>query len=119
MSDPISRDDAIEAFEEEKQKAKEIRDDFAKFPNSVFEQSIYNEAVKAWRLAINIVKKLPTIDAVPVARCKDCKHYKKSEVSDRMMCWRKDVDGQPVCYDFNPNDFCSYGERRTDGTNDE
>ena len=62
MSDPISRDDAIKAFEKEKQKAKEIRDDFAKFPDSVFEQSIFNEAVKAWRTAINIVKKLPTIE---------------------------------------------------------
>lgn len=58
----------------------------------------------------------PTIiDATPVVRCKDCKYYKKSEVSDRMMCWRNDVDGWPVCYDFNPYDFCSYGERRSDG----
>lgn len=57
----------------------------------------------------------PTVDAVEVVRCENCKHFKKSEVSDRMMCWRKDVDGQPVCYDFNPNDFCSYGERRSDG----
>ena len=65
--------------------------------------------------AIMNIHECPTIDAVPVARCKDCKHYKKSEVSDRMMCWRKDVDGQPVCYDFNPNDFCSYGKRRTNG----
>lgn len=62
MSDPISRDDAIKGFEEEKRKAKEIRDDFSKFPNSVFEQSIYNEAVKAWRTAINIVKNLPTVE---------------------------------------------------------
>lgn len=53
-------------------------------------------------------------EVVEVIRCENCKHYKKSEVSDRMMCWRKDVDGQPVCYDFNPNDFCSYGKRRTD-----
>lgn len=54
-------------------------------------------------------------ELVEVVRCENCKHYKKSEVSDRMMCWRKDVDGQPICYDFNPYDFCSYGKRRTDG----
>lgn len=65
--------------------------------------------------AIMNIHECPTVDAVEVVRCRDCKHYKKSEVSDRMMCWRKDVDGQPVCYDFYPNDFCSYGERRNDG----
>ena len=64
--------------------------------------------------AIMNIRECPTVDAVEVVRCEKCKHYKKSEVSDRMMCWRKDVDGQPVCYDFNPNDFCSYGRRRTD-----
>lgn len=69
--------------------------------------------------AIMNIHECPTVDAVEVVQCENCKHYKKSEVSDRMMCWRKDVDGQPVCYDFNPNDFCSYGRRRTDGTNDE
>lgn len=64
--------------------------------------------------AIMNIHECPTVDAVEVVRCENCKYYKKSEVSDRMMCWRKDVDGQLVCYDFNPNDFCSYGKRRTD-----
>ena len=58
---------------------------------------------------------IPTADVVPVVRCKDCKHYKQSEVDpSRKMCWRKDVDGWFVCYDFYPTDFCSYGERRED-----
>lgn len=70
------------------------------------------EAMVHW--CCTVVDAQPTVDAVEVVRCKDCKNYKKSEVSDRMMCWRKDVDGQPVCYDFNPNDFCSYGKRRTE-----
>jgi len=57
------------------------------------------------------------IDAVEVVRCKDCEHYKPSEADpNRKMCWRKDVDGFPVCYDFYPTDFCSYGERRDDST---
>lgn len=38
----------------------------------------------------------PTIDAVPVVRCKDCKTYK----TDYM------------CFFRNPDDFCSYGERK-------
>lgn len=102
MSDLISRDDAIKAFEEKKQKAKEIRDDFAKFPDSVFEQSIYNEAVKAWRTAINIVKELPTVDAVEVVRCKECKHFDSEDDCDCPMDVRYS--------DF----FCKMGERRTD-----
>lgn len=32
--------------------------------------------------------------------------------TSRKMCWRKDVDGFHVCYDFYPTDYCSYGERR-------
>ena len=44
--------------------------------------------------------------------CTDCKHYKQSAVADRKMCFRKDVDGIEVCYDFLPYDSCTYGERR-------
>lgn len=80
---------------------------------SVVLNNIHNtrewDEVRAW------LEIAPTVDAVEVIRCENCKHYKKSEVSDRMMCWRKDVDGQSVCYDFSPYDFCSYGERRSDG----
>lgn len=49
----------------------------------------------------------PTIDAVPVVRCKDCK-------------WKADTIGESWC-DFHEftilsdDDFCSYGERRDDG----
>lgn len=44
---------------------------------------------------------LPTVDAVPVVRCKECK-------------W---AGGDFVCYrgvmvQHNPEDFCSYGERK-------
>lgn len=64
--------------------------------------------------AASVFEELPSVQP-EIIRCKNCKHYKKSEVSGRMMCWRNDVNGQPVCYDFNPDDFCSYGERRADG----
>lgn len=56
---------------------------------------------------------MPTADVAKVVQCKDCKHYKRSKVDpNRKMCWRKDVDGFLVCYDFYPTDYCSYGERR-------
>lgn len=50
---------------------------------------------------------LPTVDAVPVVRCKECK-------------W---TGGDFVCYrgvmvQHKPEDFCSYGERREGGEDD-
>lgn len=45
----------------------------------------------------------PTVDAVPVVRCKDCKHY--------------DIGGSCIICGFQsrkPDDFCSYGERKDD-----
>ena len=61
---------------------------------------------------------LPTIDAIPVVRCKDCIHQEKFFHEDKR---RKDggyyiygcelADGYShVCLD---DDFCSKGERRT------
>ena len=54
------------------------------------------------------IENAPTVDAVEVVRCKDCKHYNESEQG----C---DHFGY---YSHTPyvdeDDFCSYGERRTD-----
>ena len=49
----------------------------------------------------------PTVDAVEVVRCKDCKYFRKGRPL-RHEC--KKVGGG-MCYPT-PNDFCSYGERR-------
>ena len=48
----------------------------------------------------------PTVDAVPVVRCKDCKHY--------------DIGGSCIICGFQsrkPDDFCSYGERKEGADN--
>ena len=42
------------------------------------------------------IKSMPTIDAVPVVRCKDCKYW------DHGDCYRLELS--------RPDDFCSYGE---------
>ena len=46
---------------------------------------------------------LPTVDAVPVVRCKDCKHY------DGKWCLLLDMVNSDM-----GDWFCAYGERRTD-----
>lgn len=56
------------------------------------------------------VDEAPTIDAVPVVRCKDCKHFVQSEPYDPCECMKWAVKWG-VAY-TSPDDFCSYGEKR-------
>lgn len=85
-------------------------------PRQKYEEDMENAFAHGYTDAeSNFRKMIADGELVEVVRCKDCKYYKKSEASNRMMCCRNDVDGWPVCYDFNPDDFCSYGERRIDG----
>lgn len=70
--------------------------------------------------ALRCMEETPTIDAVPVVRCKDCALCKVDN-----SVYMKDVFGnendtpQYLCligYGYNkPDHFCSYGERRNDG----
>lgn len=48
----------------------------------------------------------PTVDAVEVVRCKDCKHW-----GDTICNW---FEEERIMWQ---NDFCSYGERGTNETN--
>lgn len=54
---------------------------------------------------------IPAADVRPVVLCRDCKHYKaenkgKPWKSNRSYCCRS------ACVATNPDDFCSYGERK-------
>ena len=61
-----------------------------------------------WNGLIELIEKAPTIDAVPVVRCRECKHrgtddcifHIKGEPADEELLLKLD------------NDFCSYGERK-------
>ena len=52
---------------------------------------------------LDLVDSVPTADAVPVVRCKDCKY-------------RDGTPGQPniLCAQMHEDDFCSYGKRKED-----
>lgn len=65
----------------------------------------YNTGVDS---AVYQTENAPTVDAVEVVRCKDCKHYALWEDSEtRMTC--SIVTG---LMNNKPDDFCSYGERK-------
>ena len=53
------------------------------------------------------VDEQPTVDAVPVVRCKDCKHYEIHKPKVLENCERKGY-----IIPMKPDDFCSYGERK-------
>ena len=58
---------------------------------------------------VRFLKKQPTINAVPVVRCKDCVNgtfYLNSQGAEYVDCILDDYSVRK------PDDFCSYGERK-------
>ena len=55
------------------------------------------------------VQNQPTIDAVEVVRCKDCKYF------DGECCDRYADETLGYSHSTQPNFFCACGERKTDG----
>lgn len=64
--------------------------------------------------ALTFVDKAPTVDAVPVVRCKDCKHRAVGWNNGEYQCVNP-YYGMASGVELRDNDFCSYGERSTDG----
>jgi len=60
-----------------------------------------------WTLhgAMNAVANMPSVDAVEVVRCKDCKHLQRDTIFGVSYCGGKRVTGDWYCAD---------GERRAD-----
>ena len=97
----IDADNALELFRAEYQNTENLIKQGEKQLDSLAEG--YTEAA-------HIIKRLsPTVDAVPVVRCKDCKHHYDCGVH---FCDRLGMDC-PDDSDF----FCSCGERK-DGDDD-
>ena len=57
------------------------------------------------------IAEAPTVDAVPVVRCKDCKYYKPQKKSAH---WenRAYYCNRVATIKVQPYDFCFYGERK-------
>lgn len=89
----IDADEALRLFGEEYEKTKEL------IHNG---ETHLDNLAEGFTEADHIIKYvLPTVDAVPVVRCKDCKY-------------RDGTPGQPniLCAQMHEDDFCSYGERK-------
>jgi hypothetical protein len=52
----------------------------------------------------------PTIDAVPVVRCEECKRWKRTSNCRHGICSLQNVELMKW-----KHDFCSYGERKDNG----
>ena len=64
--------------------------------------------------ARKLMEEAPSVEAVEVVRCKDCKWYKEGKyLAPNKFCYRlKDRSGEHIGYNFSDDDFCSYGERK-------
>jgi hypothetical protein len=63
----------------------------------------------------HIIADFHSADVAPVVRCKDCKYYRVSTMlAPNKFCFRlkHPVEDRPIGYNFAPDDFCSYGERK-------
>lgn len=63
------------------------------------------EILEVKELLLEMIDISPTVDAVPVVRCENCKHHKHDEVFGTRVC--KFTERR-----MKANDYCSYGERR-------
>ena len=79
------------------------------------EYSVFDHYTTGYSDAVFAVENFPSADAVPVVRCKDCKYYRNQPNG---LCYlhteptenERGYSGEAVCVE--PDDFCSYGERR-------
>ena len=67
-----------------------------------FHGMISDEELKIYQI-LRRLDEQPTVDAVEVVRCKDCKRYSQSGMCNLYL---------NVSHEMKPDDFCSYGERR-------
>lgn len=81
-----------------------------------------------YRIPPSYIDDAPTVDAVPVVRCRECEHAERYERTDGTAGYscghpqntfvfgdRWDRVFEPI---KEPDDFCSYGERRTNQSAD-
>ena len=87
----------------------------AKADIMVWAVSLRNPKLASIDDTLFILDNLPSVDAVEVVRCKDCKHGELNcnlQKKEYVVC---ELDEYLV---WLPNGFCSYGERKEDNATD-
>ena len=69
----------------------------------------YNDGID---IAWNKIDQAPTIDAVPVVRCKDCKWFADNNGGEWYGCYMFHVVRITPEDAPKPDDFCSYGRKK-------
>lgn len=100
----IDADEALRLFGEEYEETNEL------IHNG---ETHLDNLAEGFAEAYHIIKYvLPTVDAVPVVRCKDCKWFADNNDGDWFGCWLFQTI-QIIPEDTpKPDDYCSYGERK-------
>lgn len=71
-------------------------------------KDVLNEFMKEYRRSVlRIVDDAPTVDAVEVTRCRECKRSSYDEIFGNRWC-----NSHSGCRKVKDNDFCSYGDRK-------
>ena len=96
MGDLISRKALLKELRKELRECRKDGDEFGG------ESILWAEGIE---FAIDAVKEAPTIDAVEVVRCKDCKHMYRRKGLRWCDAWGE-ING------MGDDGFCNYGERR-------
>jgi hypothetical protein len=73
------------------------------------------------KLICEVLEEIPTVDAVPVVRCRDCitfeeigKHPTNNGGTPFGYCYHWQYEQGMSPNEVDGNDFCSYGERKVD-----
>lgn len=89
--------------------------DLDRIAQDVQENNIENYDRQDWtsRQVVTLLENAPTISAVPVVRCRECKYWRRYtrqwENHCAGECERHRMEGGTY-----ENDFCSYGQRKED-----
>ena len=78
------------------------------------EYSRLREGEVLYRIPPSHVDAAPTIDAVPVVRCRECKFYREFRTKryNQLMCMCYRMGKHDMEHPVKPDDFCSYGQRK-------
>ena len=78
-----------------------------------YAKTLWNNDINISITMRQIFDALPTIDAVPVVRCKNCKHFNlQTHECENELLSTDHEGGASYSLNFYDDDFCSYGEWR-------